>query len=219
MDPAYAYLLMVLQSAAFVALWAALHRHVSWHGPISHARTFTGLNSRLYSAASLALTTLILSPSHDSLARGLFHASKFYEYVDVLSVRAAGGEIDLHFGFHHLTTPWLTFVRVVRHSDGEWRTFAALNAFHHVLMYAYYGGAGILRPVLLVTGTVQLVAGMAAETWSIWNRLGSGEGLLWPNAFGLGLLSTYLVLHVRDLRIKARTQRMHTVEEKKVKEL
>lgn len=218
MDTAYAYQLMVLQTAVFVTLWAAVHRKVSRHGPISYVRTFTRVNSWLYSAASLALTVLILSPQ-DELARCLFHASKFYEYVDVLLVRASGAEIDLHFAVHHLTTPWLTFVRVVRHGDGGWRPFAALNAFHHVLMYAYFGGADIFRPALPVTGTAQLIAGLAAETWLIRTKFLSGEGLVWPNAFGLGLLSAYLVLHVRDLRIKARIRRMQSLAQKKDKEL
>ncbi|SPO01664.1 uncharacterized protein DNG_04337 [Cephalotrichum gorgonifer] len=157
---------------------------------------------QLYAIASLILLVLILTPSLESHARGLYHASKFYEYVDIFNVRASGGVIDLHFGFHHLTTPYLTFIRVVQHSEG-WKPFAALNAFHHGLMYAYFGGVEFTRPVLPWTGALQLVVGILVEAWVVRERLASGQGPLWPNVASGCILSAYLVLSTRELRLRA----------------
>lgn len=196
---------MFLQTAAFVSVWAVIHRRVASHGPITAARKVVFLNSWFYSLASVVLLTLILNQEYEDLARKVYHASKFYEYIDILGVRASGGDIDLHFAVHHLTTPYLTFVRVLHYSQG-WRIVAALNAFHHVLMYAYFGGVGFLRPVLPVTGTIQLLVGLGGEAWILWKKRVDGEQPLWPHEFVLGLLSIYLILWVRDLREKARLQ-------------
>lgn len=196
---------MFLQTAAFVFVWAVVHNRVARHGPIAAARKVVLLNSWFYSLASTVLLALILNPEHEETARKLYHASKFYEYIDILGVRASGGAIDLHFAVHHLTTPYLTYVRVLHHSQG-WRVVAALNAFHHVLMYAYFGGVGFLRPVLPVTGTIQLLVGLGGEAWVLWKKRVGGDQLLWPHEFVLCLLSIYLVLWVRDLREKARLQ-------------
>ncbi|KAL1960750.1 hypothetical protein VTO42DRAFT_6580 [Malbranchea cinnamomea] len=177
---------MFAQSATFIILWVSINHHVSQYGPLPHAFTCLKINDRTYALASLVLLILIIlahqDPYHyEDLARTAYHYSKFYDYIYVLSVRASGGEIGLHFGVHHLTTPYLTFFRVMRHSQG-WVVFAALNAFHHVLMYAYFGGLGIVRPILPWTGGLQLVVGILREI----------------------LLSTYFVLFVRDLRLEWR---------------
>lgn len=194
---------MIIQSTVFISLWMSLHLYISYRGPIRGASTITKFNSFFYSAASLLLLILILSPSHDIIARRIYHFSKFYEYIDILNVRASGGSIDLHFGFHHLTTPYLTFFRVLHHSEG-WRVFAALNAFHHFLMYAYFGGIGIVRPVLPWTGTVQLVAGILVELWMIKGKLVINGSDVTPNWIAGGILTAYLVLNTRDLIIRSR---------------
>lgn len=194
--------LMLLQTTIFSSAWLLLHRHIKANGPIKGASRITRINSQLYAFASLILLFLILTPSLESQARGLYHASKFYEYVDIFNVRASGGVIDLHFGFHHLTTPYLTFIRVVQHNEG-WKPFAALNAFHHVLMYAYFGGVEFTRPVFPWTGALQLVVGVLAEAWVAWEKLASGQGPIWPNAASGCILATYLVLSTRELRLGA----------------
>lgn len=196
---------MVGQTLIFITIWIAIDRYVSRHGPIPQARTFTQINNWAYSAASFILLFLIISASHDEIARRLYHASKFYEYLDVLGVRAGGGTIDLHFAFHHLTMPYLSYVRVVLHSDGWW-VLAILNTLHHGLMYAYFGGAGFLRQALEATGTMQLVVGIGGEVWMLWGKWGKEDAAMWPHAVGLGLLSAYLVLWVRDVRMRRREQ-------------
>ncbi len=202
---------MALQSLLYLTLWQTTTHLVQRHGPSTTiAPLFTKLNSRLYSLLSLLLFLLIiLSPSqHDSLARTLFHLSKFYEYIDLLGVAAAGSTIDLHFGFHHLTTPWLTFVRVLSAEGCEgWRWFGAANTAHHGLMYAYFGGwqAPWVREVLLWTGQVQLGIGMVADGWVVGKKLGDGGGIgeVWRFLVSGALLGVYWVLQRREMRLRA----------------
>jgi len=201
MDSSYTYL-MFLQTAIFVIAWVSVKHHVAKNGPIRQARTVTKINSWVYAAAAFGLMVITLLPSYDAVGRQLYHYSKFYEYIDILAVLASGGAIDLHFGFHHLTTPYFTFFRVLQHSDG-WQVFGAANAFHHMLMYAYFGGASFLRPLLDTTGSIQLLAGITTDLWIAYRKMGSGGEPIWPNLFGAGLLTAYLVLWFRDLRIRA----------------
>jgi hypothetical protein len=192
--------LMGLQTAAFVMAWLTIHRRVSRRGPIPYASSISRIHNRIYSVLSLVMLFLILTPQLGAQARTLYHYSKFYEYLDLLLVRASGGFIGLHFGIHHLTTPYLTFFRVVQNSVGwTWQPFAALNAFHHALMYAYFGGWAATRPLLPVTGTIQLVVGIMAEIFAVRTKT---TGPVWPHVIAGGLLSTYLVLNTRDLMMR-----------------
>ncbi|KAI5464949.1 hypothetical protein BGZ63DRAFT_421938 [Mariannaea sp. PMI_226] len=194
---------VVAQTVGFVTIWIAIDGYVRRYGPIIQARKFTLINSWVYSAFSFWLFYRILSPTHEANARTLYHASKLYEYVDVLGVRAGGGDIDLHFGFHHLTTPYLSYVRVVLHSEG-WRVLASLNALHHGFMYAYFGGAGFLRQTLMVTGSMQLAVGICGEAVMLQRKWGVEGQLLWPHVTGLCFLSAYMVLWVREVKMKWR---------------
>ncbi|KAI1130658.1 hypothetical protein F5Y10DRAFT_235293 [Nemania abortiva] len=193
-------ILMILQTCCFITAWLLIDRHVTHHGPIPAARTLNRWHSRVYSVLSALLLYLTLSPTHDEAARTLYHISKFWEYIDVLTVRAGGGLIDLHFGFHHLTTPYLTFFRVLRNSEG-WRTFTALNTAHHALMYAYFGGASAFRPVLDFTGCAQLVIGIIMEATMLWSR-DTDEVRVLPHVFAAGLLGSYLVLWAREMTMR-----------------
>jgi hypothetical protein len=121
-------------------------------------------------------------------------------------VRASGVVIDLHFAVHHLTTPYLTHIRVLRHSEG-WRTIAALNAFHHVQMYAYFGAWTAARTALPWAGSAQLVAGILVEGRLLWQKMRGATGAMWPNAVALCLGLLYLALWVRHLRIRTRAER------------
>jgi len=198
--------LMLLQSCSFTLIWTILDRRVRAHGPFDGARTATRINSLAYSLVSLAMLCLILSPRHEGIAKRVFHASKFYEYIDVLNVRASGGTIDLHFGFHHLTTPYWTFFRAIQNSDG-WRVFAAFNTFHHALMYAYFGGVSFFRTVLDYTGQIQLLGGVYTDLYVLWLKYhGDLDGPVWPNIFSASLLGTYFVLQRREMRLRMSKQ-------------
>jgi hypothetical protein len=99
--------------------------HVRKKGPVPLASRLTKYNSIFYSIASLmlclaithslwldisqhgvSLKPLICSHStsdNDLTLRYIYHASKFYEYIDIFNVLAAGGAVNAHFGFHHFT--------------------------------------------------------------------------------------------------------------------
>ncbi|KAF3403361.1 hypothetical protein DPV78_004422 [Talaromyces pinophilus] len=207
----------------FVLAWLTTDRFVSYNGPVSFARTLIKINSWQYSFISFVLFLSIVltrdSP-YSSWPRQAYHLSKFYEYIDILLVRASGGIIDLHFGFHHLTTPYFTYSRVIQHHLG-WEIFAAFNTIHHILMYAFFGGAGFFRPILPWTGVLQLVAGVATELgilwirWDFWRIRDIPDSIL-PNIIAVCLLSIYLVLFARDLSARKRTSTHCTGSNKKL---
>lgn len=206
--------LMLAQSSMFLLVWGALRAYVVYHGSIQGAYKIIRLNSLFYSVVSAALLIIILLPSYDTPARYLYHMSKFYEYVDIMNVQAAGSPISIHFGFHHLTTPYLTFFRVISNSRG-WRIFAALNAFHHVLMYGYFGGVGWVRPALPWTGTLQLIAGIVVEAWILRSKSISAHSettAMAPNWIALGLLTSYLVLNTREILLTRKTKEVKSKE-------
>ncbi len=214
-DSNLASYLLVAQTLLFLGAWAVLDRRVKKHGPIPGMQRVTLIHNRIYALLSLIILVFIASPAHEQTARYLFHASKFYEYLDILSVCAKGATINLHFGFHHLSTPYFTFFRVLQHSQG-WQLIAAMNALHHVLMYAYFGGAGFIRPLLDVTGSAQLIGGLGGDLWILGRKMQAGNDAIWPNLFGIGLFSIYLVLWVREIRTR---DREHTAPPSKVKDL
>lgn len=127
--------------------------------------------------------------------------------------------MDLHFGVHHTTTVWLTFVRVLTEEREGWKWFAAANAGHHALMYAYFGGwnGDAVRRILLVTGQVQLVVGMAADAVAGWGRWQTGEEV-WRMGFSMGLLGVYMVLSLREMKARER-EREKAGEERMVGEM
>ncbi|KAK1749570.1 hypothetical protein QBC47DRAFT_395664 [Echria macrotheca] len=192
---------MVLQTTLFLTAWLTIYLLIQLYGPYPVISSLTRYNSRIYSFLSLLLLLLILSP-YETLAREAYHLSKIYEYIDIFGVVAAGGHVGLHFGFHHTTTVWLTFVRVLPEGENEgWRWFAAANAAHHVLMYAYFGGwnGELMRRVLVVTGLVQLGLGMVVDAVVAWGRW-YGLGGWWRMAVSGALLGGYMVLSLMEMR-------------------
>lgn len=114
----------------------------------------------------------------------VYHLSKLYEHIDIILLTLSGKAYvpRLHMRVHHLTTPYWTYFRIIRvlgvGGDGssavihqgyhghEWRIFAALNATHHVLIYAYFSEFRIfkwMRPVMPYTGKTQLLTGIAVD--------------------------------------------------------
>ena len=163
---------VILTTGPFVFLWSMLRGYVNRDGRVSIARPFTRLNGQLYALFSLALAYLILNDVfHFQEIKGLessdlayiYHLSKFYEYIDVFSLVAAGTEIGSYMAFRHLTMPFLTYFRVLNASD--WQLFAFLNCFHNFWMYSYFGGVSPFRPILTVTGWLQLAAGLGLDLY------------------------------------------------------
>jgi len=116
----YATTLSSLISARIIVI------RVRRSGPISDADTLMKYHNRFYSIMSLLLCIGLIrslwgefsqasnasiksivcytSLSDDDLnLRYLFHASKFYEYIDIFNVLVVGGTVNTHFGFHHFT--------------------------------------------------------------------------------------------------------------------
>ncbi|KAK9234145.1 hypothetical protein V1525DRAFT_414014 [Lipomyces kononenkoae] len=206
---------LLCPTAVFVMTALLLRRRIQTHGPIPIAATLIKFNNSFYATVSLWLLCGILlsrmTTSHsvesafwmlptDAHCRLAYHLSKFYEYFDIFLVLASGGQIALHFGFHHFTTPVLTYVRVLRHHDG-WEPFAILNLLHHVLMYAYFGGMSAFRPILRWTGALQLVVGILAEIRIMSMKL-ADEDVVWPNMISCLLLTCYMLLFVREIRME-----------------
>ncbi|KAK9370372.1 hypothetical protein V1509DRAFT_617570 [Lipomyces kononenkoae] len=203
-------------TAVFVTTALVLRYRVRTQGPFPIAAGLIKFNNSFYSVVSLWLFYAILSSRMtasysvdsafwmllptDAVGRIAFHLSKFYEYCDIFLVLANGGQIGLHFAFHHLTTPVLTYVRVLQHYDG-WELFAILNTLHHVLMYAYFGGMSAFRPILRWTGALQLVVGILVEIRIMSIKLTDGD-TLWPNMISCLLLTCYMVLFVRDIKME-----------------
>lgn len=127
----------------------------------------------------------------------VFHYSKLYEYVDIINVLASGGSVNTHFWFHHLTTPYLTYIRVLTYPQG-WKLFGTLNNFHHFLMYAYFGGWSVFGPLLPWSGYLQLIVGMVGEVYLLSGRCGM-LGEKWPHLVGLTIYVCYAVLFYGDV--------------------
>ncbi|KAK5294530.1 hypothetical protein LTR99_009336 [Exophiala xenobiotica] len=129
---------VILTSIPFLVLWRILRGYVERHGPFSLAKSITRFNSQIYSLCSLGLALLILNDvfyfeQHENIESSnlayIYHLSKFYEYIDVFNLVANGQSIGSHMAFHHITTPFLTYFRVLNASG--WQLFAFLNCLHH----------------------------------------------------------------------------------------
>ncbi|KIX07862.1 uncharacterized protein Z518_02516 [Rhinocladiella mackenziei CBS 650.93] len=210
---------VILTTGPFVFLWSTLTGYVSRHGAFRIARPLTRLNSQIYSLYSLAVAYLILNDVLHFQEYGgvkssdlayIYHLSKFYEYIDVFNLVASGITVGPHMAFHHLTTPFLTYFRVLNASD--WQLFAFLNCFHHFWMYAYFGGVSFFRPILPVTGWLQLIAGIGFDVyWLAINGRDAPESR--NRAISVLLLTRYAMLFYDEL--KTGSQQKSTKPEKK----
>ncbi|OQV05936.1 hypothetical protein CLAIMM_10588 [Cladophialophora immunda] len=197
---------VILTTGPFVFLWSTLKGYVARNGPFAVARPITRLNSQVYALFSLGLAYLILNDVfhfHDleqvqsaDLAY-VYHLSKFYEYIDVFNLVAAGTAINPHMAFHHITTPFLTYFRVLNATD--WQLFAFLNCLHHFWMYAYFGGVSSFRPILRVTGWVQLIAGIGLDVYYFATH-GQGAPEARNRAIGLMILTRYAMLYYEEIK-------------------
>ena len=68
------------------------------------------------------------SPSVDQDLRVIYYVSKFWEYIDIFLVLATGGDVSVHFGWHHLT---------VSHSDYP-QFLLYLSLFLGFFCFMYY---------------------------------------------------------------------------------
>jgi len=216
---------VILSTLIFVLIWILLRRHVLEHGPIPHALRMLQIHNGIQVVVSIYLvTTILLSTveatsfpeplqpivvaiqTRDSLLpRYSYHLSKMYEYVDIILFVSKGGhsgkaDVDLHFGFHHLTTPYLSYFRFLNNYEG-WRVFSFLNAFHHILMYSFFAGVGWTHVFLPFTGFLQLIVGMLYGLWIAKGKIERGQDVR-ADIFAVGLLFCYFVMHTRETLLR-----------------
>ncbi|RMZ76394.1 hypothetical protein DV737_g4868, partial [Chaetothyriales sp. CBS 132003] len=213
---------VILTSGPFVFFWSMLRRYISRAGPIPEFTSITHLNSLLYAIFSAGLAYLIWQSFFEPdmqiyelpfrlpvLATNTLvietwmlgyahHVSKFYEYVDVFNLVAQGFTINTHMAFHHITTPYLTYSRIISMplssltttatSDWladyvsplppilayalispDWRVFSLANSIHHTIMYTYFSR---------VPGTEWLLHVIPLTGW-LQLALGIGTDALW----------------------------------------
>ncbi|KIJ40294.1 hypothetical protein M422DRAFT_256848 [Sphaerobolus stellatus SS14] len=250
--PLFTTLPPILVCSGFFAASALLtHLYVKRNGPIPFATPLRTLNNTLYALFSfyfaIQLTLSVYSwarlasfryPSGLEVARSLltetlpgrsdmrlryiYHISKFYEFIDIILMIATGGDVGLMFGFHHMTTPYLTYARCIYYPPG-WQPFAILNTFHHGIMYARWAGISSLIAILPYTAMLQLGGGVLVEAIVILLRLNPNGfafrdndwPALWPNVLAGGLLATYLVLLFDEIK-ESIAKRSGKEEKKKV---
>jgi hypothetical protein len=89
-----------------------------------------------------------------------------------------------------------------------WAIVALFNTLHHALMYAYFGGFVVFSPILPITGTLQLVVGLAGEavilllnkySWSREMDVCGGPQTVWANWTALALLGSYFILFLIEI--------------------
>lgn len=218
---------VILTTGPFVFFWSTLRRYISRNGVLGFARPFTRLNNQLYALFSLGLAYLILNDVfhfQDDVAglklqtsdlAYIYHLSKIYEYIDVFNLVAAGTEIGPHMAFHHITTPFLTHFRVLNASD--WQPFAFLNCCHHFLLYSYLAGVSAFRPILPLTGWLQLGAGIALDVYYCATK-GREAPESTNRAISVMLMTRYAMLFYEELKgsdARKAKRAEHKVEEKK----
>ncbi|OAX82418.1 hypothetical protein ACJ72_03229 [Emergomyces africanus] len=235
---------LISSSITFLILSLSIHHHVHVrkNGPFFCASTLIKANNYIYARASLLFFIILvcsfeLPPlwraydvvghalhrfgtfvrNQDEQLRYIYHLSKIYEYIDILLVLATGGQIGWHFGFHHLTSPYLSYIRVLHHHTG-WKLLASLNTLHHVFMYSYFGGIASFRRLLSFTGFLQLVVGLVGEgviLYSKNNNIKSSNNresmdddvAVWPHLVSMALLGMYSVLFAFELMGLAQKQK------------
>jgi hypothetical protein len=221
MAPLCTFREIAFSTILYSIVWASIRYSVKHRGPARHAKAVLHFHSWVqvfFSSVLLSLTILSLLPPprvapvgintvqlrirEDAafLPRYLHHLSRIFEYLDLLFFVAAGNTPDIHFAFHHLTTQYLTYFRLL-HDCEMWQVFTALNGFHHVLMHLFFAGAQWTHPILPWTRYIQLIGGIGCDLWLLRKRRSSSEA----DGKGVGyivsavLLNCYLVLLTREI--------------------
>ena len=129
------------------------------------------------------------------------YLSKWWEGLDIVLVSlGAAMPISWQFLLHHATTPLFVAVVAASGSPAVW-PIGLLNAFHHVGMYWMFAGATSVRPVVIVTGTLQLVVGLVSAAVAVHLRAAGTpcQGTAAAEQMALGLMLVYLVFWLNDI--------------------
>ncbi len=193
---------VILTTGPFLFTWSLLRQYTTRNGPSPIAAGLISVNNQVYAVFSALLSYLLIQSytTSQSIIPGqettvslpfnlsipyfnqstftisdlgrIYHYSKLYEYIDVFLLLAHGKVVGQYMAFQHLSTPYLTYFRVLNCSGGDWRVFALANAVHQTVMYSYFGGLGQwlpwLRNTKLYTGWAQLILGIGTDAWWMW---------------------------------------------------
>ena len=69
-------------------------------------------------------------------------------------------------------------------------------------MYGYFAGASWTKPALAYTQYLQLVGAISFDIWVVMGKLGREQ--ISGNVVAIALLTSYLFLHRRDVRMAAK---------------
>jgi len=151
------------------------------------------------------------------------YLSKLWEVVDLWLVALMRSPIYLPFRVHHWTTIIVAWVSAKYNLSGK-LPIIFLNTFHHIFMYAYFGGNrfttytqffALCKFILLITGTIQLLVGILHESLIIYWRLNGKlcNGTLEAEIFCLVMYWVYFYFWGNDLYL------IYTMAKEKKKEL
>jgi hypothetical protein len=119
----------------------------------------------------------------------LFHLSQIYVYASLLLLVALGHPIPSSTAFQYLTSPFLTYFRVL--NGTAWHWFVFLSCVHNTAMYwcSSFEGMevrlGWLRPLVMVTEWLQLVVATGVDAWYVVGEGRDGEEV---NERGIAIL-------------------------------
>jgi hypothetical protein len=69
------------------------------------------------------------------------------------------------------------------------------------IVYAYFAGESWTKPALAYTQYLQLVGGISCDLWLVMGKIGKEP--ISGNIVAIALLTSYLFLHRRDVRMTA----------------
>ena len=118
-----------------------------------------------------------------------FYLSKLWEFIDIYLVILNKTPVLGHFRWHHQTTPAVVLIGLRNDLSIEWPTIVS-NSFLHTFLYPHFAGFWSVPRVLFVLGSLQLIIGLSASSYSI---LYHCDGSLVAKCFGLFIYSSYTI--------------------------
>uniref|UniRef100_A0A6B2LCX7 Elongation of fatty acids protein n=1 Tax=Arcella intermedia TaxID=1963864 RepID=A0A6B2LCX7_9EUKA len=152
----------------------------------------------------------------------LNHILKYYEFLDTLFLALKKKDIPFLHIYHHTLTLILTHVQLEGKTVIQWVPIV-LNLFVHVLMYYYYMIATFgysvwwkkhLTSLQIIQFVLDLIFCYIAAYLGYISDFKDCQGTAFCAVFGIGLLSTYLLLFL-DFFVNTYTKKPHVAEKPK----
>jgi hypothetical protein len=164
------------------------------------------LNNLFYSLFSLVMFFFgvleasnngILTTRKSSILQ-IFFYSKFYEFIDVFLVILNKSPVNLHFRFHHSTTPSLAWI-CIHGGNFIYLPLLLVNTLLHFFLYLFFSGYWKNILTLRILGFSQLLIGIIFSTFSLIRALQLGS-IFFNELYGLFLFLCYLGLYIREIK-------------------